>query len=232
MILLTISQLSMYRAGVILGYVMYLSITLFTGEFLTNLLCLYLAYFPHKEEDLLKYAWLVPYLPSKETEEEGEQNEDEEDDDGETRSRPPSSIVPPAVRSESTAGGTVNTLGTTATTAVSGGKMSRSGKFSMSNQDQSVLEAFVDMNPSMSFSGPSNPLPPRKLKSARSGKFGGTGSVTGGSEYGGAGQSTGRPSVDIELSGNNAENSKRQLAAAAAGGTAPPVNMSLVSSHK
>jgi hypothetical protein len=48
--------------GVILGYVMYLSITLCTGELLENFLCLYLTYFPAMEEKLLKYAFLRPYL--------------------------------------------------------------------------------------------------------------------------------------------------------------------------
>lgn len=48
--------------GVILGYIMYLSITLCTGELLENLLGLYLIYFPAMEPTLMKYDFLHPYL--------------------------------------------------------------------------------------------------------------------------------------------------------------------------
>ena len=47
----------------ILGYIMYLSITICTGEALENLLVLYLHYFPNMEEKLARSPFLARYLP-------------------------------------------------------------------------------------------------------------------------------------------------------------------------
>ena len=46
----------------ILGYIMYLAITLCTGELVENFLFLYLLYFPSQEEKLMRHAFLRPYL--------------------------------------------------------------------------------------------------------------------------------------------------------------------------
>jgi len=51
--------------GVILGYIMYIAITLCTGEFLENLLHLYLVYFPGMEATLSRFKILEPYLMKK-----------------------------------------------------------------------------------------------------------------------------------------------------------------------
>lgn len=229
--------------GVILGYVMYLCITLFTGELLANTIYLCLEYFPAMEEVFLKYPRLVPFIPGNESDgEEDEENEGDEDGGRGTRSRPPSSVAPPVVRSESTAGGTISTHDTnhttaTATTLGGGSSLKRSKSSKYSNQDpQSVLEAFVDMNPSMSFCGPSelrlasrSTKSTKTQKSARSAKASGAGEseFVGGDE----GESLGRPS--IELSANAAENSARlqsDVASTSASAEAPLISAQLVSS--
>ncbi|KAJ1436698.1 hypothetical protein B484DRAFT_428514 [Ochromonadaceae sp. CCMP2298] len=54
--------------GVILGYVMYISITLCTGELLENFLHLLILYVPSLEPSLSKVKWLQPYLLKKHSE--------------------------------------------------------------------------------------------------------------------------------------------------------------------
>lgn len=148
------------RLGVILGYIMYFAITLCTGELLQNFLFLCVTYFPDVEETLAAIKFLAPYMPREPEGESDDEDQDmglEKDSDVGTRPGLASSIdmgtqggMGPQGRAESTSG--------------MGG---RSTKGAGSQQDhRAILAAFVDMNPSMSFSAP-EVLPPRKNKSTK-----------------------------------------------------------------
>jgi hypothetical protein len=138
---------------------MYLSITLCTGELLENFLCLYITYFPVMEERLLKYPYLVPFMPGKHADEEDEDDEDGEGEaqaDGRSRAGSHfSGVNGPVGRSEST-----NATGT-------------SGKVKGSKHDMgSVFEAFVDIGTRMSFSAPNKPS--ARSKSSKMSRAGGS----------------------------------------------------------
>jgi hypothetical protein len=132
---------------------MYLSITLCTGELLENFLCLYLTYFPAMEEKLLKYPYLVPFMPGQHNEEGGddEENGDEPQADGRSRAGSHfSGVNVPVGRSEST------------------NATSNSAKMKSSKHDpSSVFEAFVDIGTRMSFSAPNKK--PKSTKMSRAG---------------------------------------------------------------
>jgi len=156
--------------GVILGYIMYISITLCTGEFLQNALFLCLTYFPEYEEKLSSFAFLEPYMPREPESESESESGDFGDDDTEIHARLESSMDHTNMSAASPRSPSTASIGAAPT-----GKSSKSGKSSSSHHRQDILAAFVDMNPGMSFSAP-EVRPLRKTKSTkemRSNKSGG-----------------------------------------------------------
>lgn len=159
--------------GVILGYVMYLCITLCTGELLQNALFLVLTYFPEQEENLRKYPRLIPYLPQELPEGEEALSEREGSLASECLSEGSATlgVTSGLGRSESTAGGTDTLIGVgipSAVTMGSGGTGLTAGTSSKkvkgsAHDQESVLEAFANMG-TMSFSGPSEQKPPARPK--------------------------------------------------------------------
>mmetsp|Transcript_51708 Transcript_51708/g.102129 ORF Transcript_51708/g.102129 Transcript_51708/m.102129 type:complete len:399 (+) Transcript_51708:1-1197(+) len=143
--------------GVILGYVMYVAITICTGEFLENTLYLLLTYFPDLEEPLKRYPVLAPYMPVIIG-----PDEDYPGDTKDDNSIAGDSMFAPG-------GGNRSRSGSQARSTV-GRNDSTGGSFKVkdSRHDQgSVLEAFADMNPALSFSDPAD-RPPKILKSVSS----------------------------------------------------------------
>jgi len=155
---------SFLTSGVILGYIMYLSITLCTGELLQNFLFLYRTYFPGLEEKLSSIKFLQPYMPREAESESDSESGDFEHDDEEEDSDPARERQNPSVD----LGNTVTSPGGNRTSrADSTGGALKANRSAKSQQDQqAILAAFVDMNPGMSFSAP-QVLPPRKNRSGK-----------------------------------------------------------------
>jgi hypothetical protein len=145
--------------GVILGYVLYLCITLCTGELLQNFLYLLLTYFPEQEENLRKHPRLLPYMPGEATDDDDDHSADGDSVVSDNLSESSATLgVTTALRSESTAD---------APAAAGASKKVKT----VSLQDKAALEGVFANMGTMSFSGPSQPKPlprPKSMKVSRS----------------------------------------------------------------